>query len=71
MRGLTNNTIGKNIILHCEHCRGIILKNLILDKVEGNGFSFDMRCPHCLQEQSISVKIDKSHTIQVESRRES
>lgn len=45
-------------IIHCKSCRGVLLR--IQDIVVSNGgvVLFDMRCPHCKKNWSVTITID-------------
>ena len=45
----------KDGIIHCPHCRGVVLRNYKKDHVI-NEISFRARCPHCGKDVFIKLK---------------
>jgi hypothetical protein len=55
----------KQILVHCNKCRGVLLKNLDAQHMEGS-LSFLIRCPHCTKDCRLNVEVGKQPIITVE-----
>ncbi len=62
---ISEGTKGMELIVHCPHCRGVVLRNYKKDYIT-NEISFKTRCPHCKKDVTVFIKLKNGAVIQIQ-----